>query len=52
MRKSAWSKAAEQHKITAIALPFENESHVITFLEWNEVVGNDAARVRFPTTEK
>jgi hypothetical protein len=38
MRKSftkAWNKAAEQHKITAIAVPFKNESHVITPRSWN-----------------
>jgi hypothetical protein len=29
MRESAWTKAAEQPKITAIAVTFENESHVI-----------------------
>ena len=34
MRKSAWYKAAEQHKITAIPVPFENESHVITPRRW------------------
>ena len=35
MRKSAWNKAAEQHKITAIAVPFESESHVITPRSWS-----------------
>jgi len=33
--KSAWTKAVEQHRITAIAVPFENESHVITTRSWN-----------------
>jgi hypothetical protein len=51
MRKTSWAKAAEQHEINSIAVPFENESHVITpLLEWDE--GNDSARVRFHTTEK
>jgi len=31
----AWNKAAEQHKIAAIAVPFENESHVITPRSWS-----------------
>jgi hypothetical protein len=39
MKKNTWSKAAlkasEQSKITAIAVPFENESHVITPKSWN-----------------
>ena len=35
MGKSAWTKASEQRKITAIAVPFENESHVITPRSWS-----------------
>jgi hypothetical protein len=31
----AFVRASEQHKITAIAVPFENESHVITPRSWN-----------------
>jgi len=37
MRKNftkAWTKAAEQHKITAIAVPFGNDTHVITPRKW------------------
>jgi len=34
MRKSAWTKAAEQQKITALAIPFGNNTHVITPRSW------------------